>query len=56
MIAKNIHELANSLRDRGFHITIETAGTVSPDGIACDLASLSPKLAHSTPLRKGNRR
>jgi 7-carboxy-7-deazaguanine synthase len=32
------------------HITIETAGTVAPDGIACDLASLSPKLKHSTPL------
>ena len=31
------------------HITIETAATVLPRGIVCDLASLSPKLAHSAP-------
>lgn len=49
MVAKGIHELADGLRGAGMHITIETAGTVRPDGIACDLASLSPKLAHSTP-------
>lgn len=50
MIASGIHELATSLRQRGKHITIETAGTIAPGGIACDLASLSPKLANSTPL------
>jgi len=49
MIAKGIHELAKALRQRGKHITIETAATVTPAGIACDLASLSPKLANSTP-------
>ena len=49
MIAKGIHELAGKLRAAGKHITIETAGTIAPDGIACDLASLSPKLANSTP-------
>ncbi len=49
MIAKGMHELAPQLRDLGKHITIETAGTIMPGGIACDLASLSPKLAHSTP-------
>ncbi len=49
MIAKGIHELASKLRDAGMHITIETAATVSPGGIACDLASLSPKLSNSTP-------
>src|SRR5262249_52545273 len=49
MIAKGIHELATKLRESGKHITIETAATVSPDGIACDLASLSPKLGNSTP-------
>lgn len=49
MIAKGIHELAAALRESGHHITIETAGTVSPNGIACDLASLSPKLSNSTP-------
>lgn len=49
MIARDVRELAARLRAAGKHITIETAGTVSPDGIACDLASLSPKLAGSTP-------
>lgn len=50
MIAKGIHELAAALGDAGQHITIETAGTVGPAGIACQLASLSPKLANSTPV------
>lgn len=49
MIARNIRDLAAALRADGRHITIETAATVSPDGIACDLASLSPKLANSAP-------
>lgn len=49
MIAKGIHDLATRLKEAGKHITIETAGTIAPDGIACDLASLSPKLSNSTP-------
>jgi len=49
MIAAEIHELAAGLRAVGLHITIETAATLPPAGIACDLASLSPKLANSTP-------
>ncbi len=49
MIAPDIHELAFQLQERNYHITIETAATVRPRGIACDLASLSPKLAHSAP-------
>lgn len=49
LIASGIHELAAELKAEGLHITIETAGTVAPEGIACDLASLSPKLANSTP-------
>lgn len=48
-IASGIRELLQGLRDAGKHITIETAGTVMPTGLACDLASLSPKLANSTP-------
>ena len=32
----------------GLHITIETAGTVFAP-VACDLMSISPKLANSTP-------
>jgi 7-carboxy-7-deazaguanine synthase len=49
MIAHGIAELAEALRKGGRHLTIETAGTVPPEGIACDLASISPKLRHSTP-------
>ncbi len=49
MVASGIRELASILREEGFHITIETAATVVPEGIAFDLASLSPKLADSTP-------
>ena len=53
MVARGIHSLAAALREAGYHITIETAGTVPPDDIACDLASLSPKLAHSRPTTLG---
>ncbi|HEX7632103.1 MAG TPA: 7-carboxy-7-deazaguanine synthase QueE [Lacunisphaera sp.] len=49
MIAKEIRELAAALKNLGYHITIETAATIAPEGIACDLASLSPKLASSAP-------
>jgi len=49
MIAKDIRALATEVRGIGRHITIETAATVAPDGIACDLASLSPKLLNSAP-------
>ena len=42
-------ELARRLRAAGHHITFETAGTVAPEGIECDLMSLSPKLSHATP-------
>ncbi|NBZ94866.1 MAG: 7-carboxy-7-deazaguanine synthase QueE [Proteobacteria bacterium] len=49
MVASGIRELAALLKIAGFHITIETAATMPPEGISCDLASLSPKLADSTP-------
>jgi len=49
MIAKDIRTLAGELKATGRHITIETAATIAPDGIACDLASLSPKLLNSAP-------
>jgi 7-carboxy-7-deazaguanine synthase len=41
--------LAGLLRERGMHVTIETAGTVAPV-LECDLMSMSPKLANSTPV------
>jgi 7-carboxy-7-deazaguanine synthase len=49
MIQKEAHHLCRELKHAGYHITIETAGTVDPDGILCDLASISPKLNNSTP-------
>jgi 7-carboxy-7-deazaguanine synthase len=49
MLAPSMPALSQMLRDKGFHITIETAGTLPPRHVACDLASISPKLAHSTP-------
>jgi 7-carboxy-7-deazaguanine synthase len=44
MLADDIHELARRLHRLDKHITIETNATLAPDGIDCDLASLSPKL------------
>ena len=49
MIAPDLPELAEALKKQGKHITIETAGTIPPSGIPCDLASISPKLSNSTP-------
>lgn len=49
MIAKDMRVLAAELKKLGRHITIETAATVKPEGIACDLASMSPKLLNSAP-------
>ncbi|KAB2641280.1 MAG: 7-carboxy-7-deazaguanine synthase QueE [Verrucomicrobia bacterium] len=49
LLAKSIHALASRLQTLAMHITIETAGTLSPGEICCDLASISPKLANSTP-------
>lgn len=48
MIFEPITALCRGLRDAGLHVTIETAGTVHQP-IACDLMSISPKLANSTP-------
>jgi 7-carboxy-7-deazaguanine synthase len=48
MIAPGIVELSERLRERGMHITFETAGTVQAP-VACDLMSISPKLSNSTP-------
>jgi 7-carboxy-7-deazaguanine synthase len=48
MIAPGIVELSERFRERGMHITIETAGTVFTR-VACNLMSISPKLANSTP-------
>ena len=41
MIAKDIKEFVDLLKQSGKHITIETAGTIAPTGIQCDLATIS---------------
>jgi 7-carboxy-7-deazaguanine synthase len=52
MIAEGVVELT---RELDMHVTIETAGTVYKP-VKCDLMSISPKLANSTPLtREGGR-
>ena len=51
MIAPQVVELTERLRERGLHITIETAGTVNAT-VACDLMSISPKLKNSVPLER----
>jgi 7-carboxy-7-deazaguanine synthase len=48
MMFAAIEPLAEALRAAGLHITIETAGTVFRR-VDCDLMSISPKLASSTP-------
>lgn len=48
LIAGGIASLSEQFRQNGFHVTIETAGTVDVD-LHCDLLSLSPKLSASTP-------
>lgn len=48
MIFEAIAELSRGLAGLGIHVTIETAGTVHRP-VHCDLLSLSPKLANSTP-------
>jgi len=51
MLAPGVVALTQQLRAKGFHITIETAGTVTAP-VACDLMSISPKLSNSTPYER----
>ncbi|MCH2115000.1 MAG: 7-carboxy-7-deazaguanine synthase QueE [Pirellulales bacterium] len=48
MLFAELMPLAKLLRERGWHITIETAGTLYLP-VVCDLMSISPKLAGSGP-------
>ncbi|HSK30323.1 MAG TPA: 7-carboxy-7-deazaguanine synthase QueE [Candidatus Limnocylindria bacterium] len=51
LLAPEIEILARQLKNRGSHITIETAATIYKP-VACDLLSMSPKLANSTPWKR----
>jgi 7-carboxy-7-deazaguanine synthase len=48
MLTAELIPLAAQFRARGWHITIETSGTLYLP-VACDLMSISPKLSNSTP-------
>jgi 7-carboxy-7-deazaguanine synthase len=48
MLFAEMLPLCQRLKESGFHITIETAGTLFLP-VPCDLMSISPKLASSTP-------
>ena len=48
MLWESIAALTAALREGGRHVTIETAGTIHRS-LACDLMSISPKLANSDP-------
>lgn len=55
MLSAEAMRCCRELRRLGFHVTIETAGTVLPDEVPAaelaDLFSISPKLASSAPPR-----
>lgn len=48
MLFDGTTQLASICRENGMTITVETAGTIYRD-LPCDLMSISPKLANSTP-------
>ena len=50
-LARDLAELTVKLKNSGCHITIETAATIFRP-VACDLVSMSPKLANSTPWKR----
>lgn len=50
LLYTEVAALARRLRSAAHHVTVETAGTVELPDLECDLLSVSPKLAHSTPF------
>ena len=55
MIMPGVEELCQRIKQRDYHLTIETAATVYKP-IDADLASLSPKLSNSTPIERAGGR
>ena len=51
MMQEGVLRLTQQFKDLGMHITVETAGTVYQP-VICDLMSISPKLANSTPRER----
>ncbi len=50
-LAREIEKLTARLRQKDYHITIETAATIFKP-VACNLISMSPKLSNSTPWKR----
>ena len=48
LLQRELGELTRRLAGAGFHVTVETAGTLVPE-FGCDLLSVSPKTAGSDP-------
>ena len=48
MLQREVVQLCKEIKSAGFHITIETAGTIFHQ-LDCDLMSISPKLSNSDP-------
>lgn len=55
MIMPDVEELCRRIKQRDYHLTIETAATVYKP-VDADLASLSPKLSNSTPIERAGGR
>jgi len=55
LLQREIGALTSALRESGFHLTIETAGTVAPE-VVCDLLSVSPKTSCSDPVGRWSER
>ncbi|HEY2826533.1 MAG TPA: 7-carboxy-7-deazaguanine synthase QueE, partial [Pirellulales bacterium] len=55
MLFAELVPLAAALKERGLHITVETAGTLYLP-LVCDLMSISPKLAGSGPTDQQDHR
>jgi len=51
LLAPGIEDLTYQLKNSGAHLTIETAATILKN-VACDLASMSPKLSNSIPWKR----
>ena len=51
LLANEIEGLTRNLKQKDYHVTIETAATIFKP-VTCDLVSISPKLSNSTPWER----